>query len=276
MRTRILVSVVFVPVLLYIMLACPPVLWALVVSFIAGMAAFEFLRAMQVEQKWMHGAAVASAAAVPLLCWLHRERAPMPTHYVLPVAVVLVCLVFLGAIVSYGREDEPSVAQLMSCFFAGVLIPMGLSALVELKCMERGEYLVLLAVLLTFVTDASAYFVGVFFGKHRGITKVSPNKSLEGYVGGFLLGALFAVLYGYLLERLAGLSVHYPALALCGLCGAAVTELGDLAFSYIKRKQGIKDFGTLLPGHGGMMDRFDSMTFCGPVVYCLAVYLSVF
>lgn len=276
MLTRILVAVIFVPILFYIMLACPPVVWTLVVALIAGVAAFEFLRAMEVRQQWLQIGVVTAATAIPLLCWFHREVAHIPTHYVLPVMVSLVCVVFWGAICSYGREDELSVAQLMSCFFCGIMVPLGLSALVELKCMNRGEYLVLLAVLLTFVTDAAAYFVGVFFGKHRGITKVSPNKSLEGYVGGFLFGTLFAVVYGLVLQEMAGIAVRYPALALCGLCGAGVTELGDLAFSYIKRKQGIKDFGTLLPGHGGMMDRFDSMTFCGPVIYCLAVYLSVF
>ena len=134
----------------------------------------------------------------------------------------------------------------------------------------------LLAVLLAFVTDAGAYFAGVFLGKHRGITKVSPNKSLEGYIGGFIVGALFAVLYGVVIGSLEHLTANYLPLALCGLFGALATEVGDLAFSFVKRQYGVKDFGRLLPGHGGMLDRFDSMIFCGPVVLVIIQCLPAF
>ena len=117
---------------------------------------------------------------------------------------------------------------------------------------------------------------GYFLGKHRGITKVSPNKSVEGYIGGFATGVVFAVLYGLVVSKIAGDSVNLLSLALCGLFGALATEVGDLAFSFIKRQYGVKDFGHLLPGHGGMLDRFDSMIFCGPVVLFIVRFLPVF
>ena len=124
----------------------------------------------------------------------------------------------------------------------------------------------LFAVLMAFVTDAGAYFVGVFFGKHRGITKVSPNKSLEGYIGGFVFGVLYALAYGGVIQAISHNPVNFLPLVLSGLVGALATELGDLSFSFIKREFGVKDYGHLLPGHGGMLDRFDSMIFCAPVV----------
>ena len=154
----------------------------------------------------------------------------------------------------------------MLTLFSGVLIPLGLSALVLLKMMDHGEYWVLFAVLMAFVTDAGAYFVGVFFGKHRGITKVSPNKSLEGYIGGFVFGVLYALAYGGVIQAISHNPVNFLPLVLSGLVGALATELGDLSFSFIKREFGVKDYGHLLPGHGGMLDRFDSMIFCAPVV----------
>ena len=149
------------------------------------------------------------------------------------------------------------------------MIPWALSTLVELKGMEQGRFLVLLPVICAFLTDGGAYFAGIFLGRHRGITRVSPNKSLEGYIGGILSGAIFLLIYGVLLEQFAGLDASLPVLAVYGLVGSAVTELGDLSFSFVKRQFGVKDYGDLLPGHGGMLDRFDSMVFAAPTLMLL-------
>ena len=194
--------------------------------------------------------------------WLHHnwERA----HVQRKVALVIFCL------------WRPLNAIWGSILFGGLMIPMALSTLVVLKGMEHGRYLVLLPVLCAFLTDGGAYFAGVFLGKHRGITKVSPNKSLEGYIGGILSGALFLLLYGVILRQFAGLEVSLPVMAVYGLLGSAVTELGDLSFSLIKRQFGIKDYGNLLPGHGGMLDRFDSMTFAAPTLLILVTLLPAF
>ena len=134
----------------------------------------------------------------------------------------------------------------------------------------------LLPVISAFLTDVGAYFAGVFLGKHRGVTRVSPNKSMEGYVGGILSGCVFMLLYALVLARFAGLTVSFPLMALYGLVGSAVTELGDLSFSLIKRQCGVKDYGNLLPGHGGMMDRFDSMVFAAPTLLLLVELFPAF
>ena len=97
-----------------------------------------------------------------------------------------------------------------------------------------------------------AYFAGVSLGRHKGVTKVSPNKSVEGYIGGFVSGVVLAILYGIAASKIAGAGVDLFPLALCGLFGALATEIGDLAFSFIKRQYGVKDYGHLLPGHGGI------------------------
>lgn len=274
MAKRIVVAVIFVPLLLWVILFWPNIMWALVVSFISGMAAFELLRAAGEGKvnRPMRVVSFLAAVLIPLGNWMD-------------MGVVTACVcIFLVMVVSFWcairayDEGEESIGlyHVLLTLFAGGIIPFALSALVELHSMNHGRLLVLLAVLLNFVTDGAAYFGGVFLGKHRGITKVSPNKSAEGYVTGFVVGALFAVAYGAVIGTVEGCQVNLVSLGLCGLLGALVTELGDLVFSFIKRQYGVKDYGHLLPGHGGMLDRFDSMIFCSPVVLFIVHYLPVF
>ena len=274
MAKRIIVACVFVPIMLWIMLVPPPLAWTALVCFISAMAAFELLRAVG-EGKItlpMRVVTIASAALLPFGSW-----AELGMSYVNLLAFIMMAVCFWCAIRAYDEDGIPiGFSHVMACLFGGVIIPLALSALVELRRMDHGKYLVLLAVLLTFVTDAGAYFSGVLLGKHKGITKVSPNKSVEGYIGGFATGVVFAILYGVVASKIAGDSVNLLPLALCGLFGALATEIGDLAFSFIKRQYGVKDYGHLLPGHGGMLDRFDSMMFCGPVVLFIVQCLPVF
>lgn len=274
MAKRIIVAVVLLPAMLWIMLAPPPLAWTALVCFISAMAAFELLRAVG-EGKItlpMRVVTIAAAAMLPFGSW-----AGLGTAYVNLLSFVVMAVCFWCAIRAYD-EDGVKIGffHVLAALFGGIIIPLALSALVELRRMDHGQYLVLLAVLLTFVTDAGAYFAGVFLGKHRGITKVSPNKSVEGYIGGFVTGLVFALLYGVAAGKIAGTEVNLLSLALCGLFGALATEVGDLAFSFIKRQFGVKDYGHLLPGHGGMLDRFDSMMFCGPVVLFIVQCLPVF
>ncbi len=274
MAKRIIVACIFVPIMLWIMLVPPALAWTALVCFISAMAAFELLRAAG-EGKItlsMKVVTIGSAALLPLGSW-----ADFGMSYVNLLSFVVTAVCFWCAIRAYGEDGVPiGFFHVLTAMFAGIIIPLGLSALVELRRMDHGKYLVLLAVLLTFVTDAGAYFAGVFLGKHRGITKVSPNKSVEGYIGGFATGVVFAILYGLVASKIAAASVNLLSLALCGLFGALATEVGDLAFSFIKRQYGVKDYGHLLPGHGGMLDRFDSMIFCGPVVLFIVQCLPVF
>lgn len=275
MAKRIIVACIFVPVMLWLMLVPPPLAWTALVCFISAMAAFELMRAAG-EGKItlpMQVVTIVSAALLPLGSWAELGMA-----YVNLLSFVVTAVCFWCAIRAYDEDGVPiGFFHVLVTLFAGIIIPLGLAALVELRGMDHGKYLVLLTVLLTFITDAGAYFSGVFLGRHRGITKVSPNKSVEGYIGGFITGMVFSVLYGLVAGKIAGgESVDLLSLALCGLFGALATEVGDLAFSFIKRQYGVKDYGHLLPGHGGMLDRFDSMIFCGPVVLFIVQCLPVF
>jgi phosphatidate cytidylyltransferase len=272
LRKRILVAVVLVPLFFIDLFWLPSICLAVTVSVISSLASYELLRATRVaHHNLMYVFTAIPAAAIPIGYWLGHGSTVMRAAALLEMSAL-----FLVAIRLYGTDKQVGFEKIMVCMFGGLVIPMCLSSLVQLRGMENGRYLVLLPVICAFLTDAGAYFVGVFFGRHRGVTQVSPNKSREGYVGGVLSGALFLLLYGLILRQFAHLDVSLPIMAVYGLLGSAATELGDLSFSLVKREYKVKDYGNLLPGHGGMLDRFDSMIFAAPMLLILVEICPAF
>ena len=278
MLKRILVGAVFAPIVFVVLFVLPPIWTAVMVAFIGALASYELMRATAAaHNSRTYGFVSVCAALIPFGVYLTGNG--WQVSNAVPVAacgVVLMCLLFFQAILCFGGTDAVPIEHVMIGLFAGVLMPAFLTCLLQLRMMENGKFMVLLPIISAFLTDSGAYFVGMFFGKHRGVTKVSPNKSLEGYIGGIVAGALFMLLYGLVLEKVVGIIPSYPAMAVYGLVGSAVTELGDLSFSLIKRQFGVKDYGDLLPGHGGMMDRFDSMVFAAPAIWVMVSMFPAF
>ena len=265
MATRIIVSVVLAPLFFIVLFFLPPVWLTVVVAGIVALASYELLKATKAaDNALIYVCTALAAAAIPF-----GHLAGLDVMVTEIAALLLMVVAFLEAIHRYDGERAVPAEHVLFCLFGGVMIPTFLSSLIDLKLMENGRYLVLLPVICAFLTDTGAYFAGVFLGKHRGITRVSPNKSLEGYIGGIISGGVFMLLYGLILQNFANLEVSLPLIAVYGLIGSFVTELGDLSFSLIKRQFGVKDYGNLLPGHGGMLDRFDSMTFAAPMLLFL-------
>ena len=128
----------------------------------------------------------------------------------------------------------------------------------------------------SWITDSFAYFCGSFFGKHKLIPRISPKKTVEGSVGGTVLSTVFFAVYGIIVAFVAKLDVNYIALLITGLCLSLLSQLGDLIASYIKREHGVKDYGKLFPGHGGMLDRFDSVVAVTPFLYVLTRIFTYF
>lgn len=265
MLTRIVVSLVLAPLFLAVLLVCPVVVPTVMVSGIVALASCELLRATGAAKRGhMYVFVAVSAALVPLCYWQGVE-----SWGVKLVLMALLCVLFLTAVLTYGRENAVTAEDVLFCLFGGVLYPVMMSALIQLRMMDKGQFLVMLPIVVAFLTDIGAYFVGMFLGRHRGVTMVSPNKSAEGFVGGLVSGVVFMLIYALIMKHGFGLAVHMPRMALYGLVGSLVTMLGDLSFSLIKRQFGVKDYGSLLPGHGGMLDRFDSMSFAAPTLWVL-------
>ena len=117
---------------------------------------------------------------------------------------------------------------------------------------------------------------GMFLGRHQLAPNLSPKKTVEGSIGGLVVGIALTILYGVVIRRITQVEVNFYFLAVYGILGGVITEFGDMAFSYFKRTRKLKDFGWILPGHGGVLDRFDSVIFCAPVVELLIHWLPAF
>ena len=161
----------------------------------------------------------------------------------------------------YGTE------QITVAFFGIFYLGIMLSYLYQVRAMADGKYLVWLIFLSSWGCDTCAYCAGMLLGKHRLAPVLSPKKSVEGAVGGVVGAILLGIIYA---AATKGGMVEYAII--CGV-GALISMVGDLAASAIKRNQGIKDYGKLIPGHGGILDRFDSVIFTAPIIYFLSVLL---
>ena len=268
MKTRILVAVVCIPVLLAIIFFLPIWAFGILAAAICGCAAWEFLRCTAPDCPFRHQICAALAgAAIPLGTSLGYGELAV----ILPL-FLLALILFAEVIFTYGKENALPYESVLRVLAAGVIIPLMLSALVRLGCMDAGPVLIMLSFVITFSCDSGAYFAGVFLGKHKMAPRVSPNKTIEGSIGGMLASILITALYGVILSAFE-FQVNYLNLLIYGLLGGVICQLGDLVFSVIKRQCGIKDYGNLIPGHGGALDRFDSAVFVAPMVEILMLLI---
>ena len=240
----------------------------LVVALVSGAAVFELVKALGLSRKWfLCGPSLVTAAAIPF-CSKDWEFA----------VYCLFTLVVFSAMIVYHKETSfKEVAMLYSMV---VLIPTAQETLVALRSLDGRHTMiyVLLAVLSAWVADAGAYFAGTFFGKHKLCPSISPKKTVEGAIGGILVDVVVMLLCGVLFARVyyhGQVEINYFVLVLIGFFGAVLSMLGDLSFSLIKRSCHIKDFGQVIPGHGGILDRFDSVIFTAPFVYLLVGFLPL-
>lgn len=163
--------------------------------------------------------------------------------------------------------------QIMAAFFGVFYVAVMLSYIYQTRILPGGVFTVWLVFICSWGCDTCAYCVGMLIGKHKMAPVLSPKKSVEGGIGGILGAALIGVLYGLAINHWGAAGVNPAEFALIGAAGGAISQIGDLAASAIKRFHGIKDYGRLIPGHGGILDRFDSVIFTAPIIYYLTVLL---
>jgi len=197
------------------------------------------------------------------------------------LAIMLSIMMFLIATVYLHGKIE--FKKVYSVAFLTWYIVLSMFCIIKLyfqptvaEFMRSGIFGVLPIFVCAWMTDVGAYFSGYFFGKHKLIERVSPKKTVEGAIGGVIVAVLSCWLYLFIVDKFFGAYVmDYGMMAIMAAIASVLAQFGDLAASVIKREVGIKDFGTIFPGHGGFLDRFDSVIFIAPFVYYFMTYVPV-
>ena len=193
----------------------------------------------------------------------------VPELMIFSIVVVAALLVF---VVKYPKY---SANQLFSTIFGIFYIPVMISFIFKTReTIAFGQWLAWMVYVSSWGSDTCAYAVGRLFGKHKLAPNLSPKKSIEGSVGGIVGSALIGVIFGLIMSNFTGKSENLIIIfAVIGGLGSVISQIGDLAASGIKRNYDIKDYGHLIPGHGGILDRYDSIIITAPIVYFLSLYL---
>lgn len=263
MLKRIVTAVIGV-LILVIILALPEIVFHIAVCvMIAGML-YEILRALRTTALlWCISAISAILVIIGVM-----------TAHIAPCFILSITLYLLSAIALHGKNNINTV---LASGFLTWFITLFMSTLILLYH-QYDLYGILIVFVCAWGTDTCAYFGGKFFGRHKLIPHVSPKKTIEGAIGGVIGAILLCVFYAWLLTQWIGFTGSlrfYLMFALLGLTASVMAQFGDLAASALKRDCGIKDFGTLFPGHGGILDRFDSVILIAPFIYYFITYFSV-
>lgn len=176
---------------------------------------------------------------------------------------ILILGMFLLVIADYNNK---SLNDIYGTLLGVLFVSFMFSHVIKVYNLPNGNILIWLIFLSAFATDTFAYFVGVLIGKHK-LTKVSPKKTIEGSIGGFFGSIIIITIFGYIINRYFDFDFAIYNYLILGALGGIIGQIGDLSASLIKRATDAKDYGKIMPGHGGVIDRFDSVLFIAPIVY---------
>lgn len=273
MKQRILVAVVGIPLLLAVLCWAPDWATALLLAALSVIAAHELLTAVcgaEKAKRWTALPAVTGALVIAAVYFSGEHYADSPAGTVLRWLIAAAVLaLLLASVLTYGRPGALVLQDVCVMAVAGLVIPWAFSCMLQLRTLPHGAGMVLMPLVAAFCSDSAALFTGMACGRHKMAPLVSPHKTVEGALGGIAGGVVGMVIFRIVFYFCTLVPLHIGWCVVIGLAGALMGELGDLSFSVIKRQVGIKDYGRLLPGHGGVLDRFDSVLFAAPMIWMI-------
>lgn len=263
-KTRLLSGIVLVILALILIIAGEEVLLAST-FLISCIGMYELYRVFHIEKSIM-----AWISYLGVFVFYTNLRLTFAQDVMTIVMGYMILLMFAYVFTYPKYEAKHIMASFFGFFYVGVM----LSYVYQIRSLDNGVCLAFLVFICSWGCDTCAYCVGKLIGKHKMSPKLSPKKSIEGAVGGVVGTALLTALYAYIFHLKMGIaSQQIILLAVIAAIAGLISMVGDLTASAIKRNYNIKDYGHLIPGHGGIMDRFDSMIITAPIIFYLAKYL---
>ena len=242
-------------------------------------AAHELLTAVcgtEKAKRWTALPAVTGALVIAAVYFSGEHYADSPAGTVLRWLIAAAVLaLLLASVLTYGRPGALVLQDVCVMAVAGLVIPWAFSCMLQLRMLPHGAGMVLMPLVAAFCSDSAALFTGMACGRHKMAPLVSPHKTVEGALGGIAGGVVGMVIFRIVFYFCTLVPLHIGWCVVIGLAGALMGELGDLSFSVIKRQVGIKDYGRLLPGHGGVLDRFDSVLFAAPMIWMIVCTMQL-
>ena len=265
MKKRVIFGVVGLIFVLLALYRFPPIVLEAALAALSALATYELLGSTRlVRDRVMLALAVVYSLTYALSLSTLAKAQPysaMLSHILLTVFLLALFARLLQKHATVGAQEAACAA------FGGICLPYLLLSLIRIfQIPQIGPFLVLLPLVAAWGSDTCALFAGILFGKHKLAPVVSPKKTVEGAVGGVVGATVIMLAVVAVFNRFTPVDIPFFAAAVLGAVGAVIGQLGDLTFSVIKRQTGIKDYGHIFPGHGGVLDRFDSVIFVAPVV----------
>lgn len=268
MKTRIIAAVALLPLLLIVVIVLPAIYTAILMAALCAIGAYELLyNTGYVKHPRLLAYTMLFAALVSFWCYAGR-----PYDWGLAGLMVFCCALF-GELL-WSKAKLP-FSKILVCIVGGLIIPFLLCSIVRIRRFYLGHIFVLLPFIIAFSADTGAYFAGKFLGKHPLAPSISPKKTVEGFFGGIASGVLGVIIFSLVLLLGYDLKVNFFYGIVYGIVGSLISVMGDLTFSVIKRQVGLKDYGNLIPGHGGVLDRFDSACLVAPATEALMLIIPL-
>lgn len=267
--TGIVLVAILIPVFIFYDTAALPTFFA----FISVVAMFEIARCIGIADK-KHLAVTLPAYLIAVVLpfyqfFLGENGCPL----VLAAAAAMVFAVYALCVFGVIKNELSPMTHFLTML---IYVSGAAVSAVAIAPEKNGGFVLLFLFLGSWLTDTFAYFCGTLFGRHKLIPKVSPKKTVEGSVGAIVFTVASFTLYGLLVASITDLTPNYFALIITGLILSILSQIGDLNASFIKRQYGIKDYGKIFPGHGGVLDRFDSVIAIAPLIYLMSLVLTYF
>ena len=237
---------------------------AVILTIVSIVGIREMLRVYSLDKSLL--AIVTYIATLLLYAFIYMGK----TDFVFPLVIGMVLVSLSIYVITFPKYKDTDVIRTL---FSFLYIALLLSYVLRIRTMDAGMLLAMFVLISSWINDIFAYLVGSAIGKHKFSPKVSPNKSVEGFVGGIVGAGFIGFLYGIVFKAYVPFSGAYCAII--AAVGAIPAVIGDLAASAIKRDNGIKDYSNLIPGHGGVIDRIDSILFTAPIIYYLVELFNI-